>query len=197
MVFAEIGGVGGGRVEVPLDRHTGSKPCSLKPAVIPPQPANKSMILRALTRPSCYYADRQPASGAPLLPWMHGRVVGFLLWESGPACGRINAGTPNRNRAPFGRSCAWFRYRVSVRPLKVSVGPLIFLYRPKVAVFLDGCFWHGCPEHHTVAVTNAEFSGPRRSRQSRLGTVIPNADWPKPVGLWCEFGSTRTVDRPP
>jgi DNA mismatch endonuclease, patch repair protein len=26
-----------------------------------------------------------------------------------------------------------------------------------IAVFLDGCFWHGCPEHHTAAVTNAAF----------------------------------------
>jgi DNA mismatch endonuclease (patch repair protein) len=24
-------------------------------------------------------------------------------------------------------------------------------------VFLDGCFWHGCPDHHTVAATNAEY----------------------------------------
>ena len=29
--------------------------------------------------------------------------------------------------------------------------------RARVAVFLDGCFWHGCPEHHTVAKANAEF----------------------------------------
>ena len=29
--------------------------------------------------------------------------------------------------------------------------------KERVAVFLDGCFWHGCPEHHTVAVTNAGF----------------------------------------
>ncbi|MGW4206515.1 hypothetical protein ACWEIJ_00885 [Lentzea sp. NPDC004789] len=29
--------------------------------------------------------------------------------------------------------------------------------RAKVAVFLDGCFWHGCPERHTQAATNAGF----------------------------------------
>jgi DNA mismatch endonuclease (patch repair protein) len=27
----------------------------------------------------------------------------------------------------------------------------------RVAVFLDGCFWHGCAQHHTVARTNAGF----------------------------------------
>lgn len=29
--------------------------------------------------------------------------------------------------------------------------------RAKVAVFVDGCFWHGCPEHHRPAKRNAEF----------------------------------------
>lgn len=29
--------------------------------------------------------------------------------------------------------------------------------RAKVAVFIDGCFWHGCPEHGTWPKRNAEF----------------------------------------
>ncbi|MDO5697367.1 MAG: very short patch repair endonuclease [Dermatophilus congolensis] len=29
--------------------------------------------------------------------------------------------------------------------------------RLRVAVFLDGCFWHGCPDHHTASKTNASF----------------------------------------
>ena len=50
------------------------------------------------------------------------------------------------------------RYRVSNRPMKElrRTADLVFT-RAKVAVFLDGCFWHGCPEHHTVATTNARF----------------------------------------
>ncbi|GAA0615887.1 very short patch repair endonuclease [Streptomyces crystallinus] len=27
----------------------------------------------------------------------------------------------------------------------------------KVAVLIDGCFWHGCPEHATQPVANAEW----------------------------------------
>lgn len=27
----------------------------------------------------------------------------------------------------------------------------------KVAVFLDGCFWHGCPEHATQPKANAQW----------------------------------------
>lgn len=29
--------------------------------------------------------------------------------------------------------------------------------RAKVAVFLDGCFWHGCPEHGTAPRANAAW----------------------------------------
>ena len=28
---------------------------------------------------------------------------------------------------------------------------------PRVAVFVDGCFWHGCPEHGTWPKANAEW----------------------------------------
>lgn len=27
----------------------------------------------------------------------------------------------------------------------------------RVAVFIDGCFWHGCPEHGTWPASNADF----------------------------------------
>lgn len=29
--------------------------------------------------------------------------------------------------------------------------------RAKVAVFVDGCFWHGCPEHGTRPMANREW----------------------------------------
>ena len=29
--------------------------------------------------------------------------------------------------------------------------------KKKVAVFVDGCFWHGCPEHSTSPKNNSEF----------------------------------------
>ncbi|CAL9457582.1 hypothetical protein SUDANB171_02553 [Streptomyces sp. enrichment culture] len=28
---------------------------------------------------------------------------------------------------------------------------------PKVAVFVDGCFWHGCPEHATQPRANKDW----------------------------------------
>lgn len=35
-----------------------------------------------------------------------------------------------------------------------------------MAVFIDGCFWHGCPQHHTVARTNAGFWSQKVRRNS-------------------------------
>jgi DNA mismatch endonuclease (patch repair protein) len=42
--------------------------------------------------------------------------------------------------------------------------------RAKVVVFLDGCFWHGCPVHHTVAKTHADYWADK-VRQNRLRDV--------------------------
>jgi DNA mismatch endonuclease, patch repair protein len=52
------------------------------------------------------------------------------------------------------------RYRVGIRPLPEirRTADLVFP-RAKVAVFLDGCFWHGCPEHHRPAKRNTDFWG--------------------------------------
>lgn len=41
-----------------------------------------------------------------------------------------------------------FRYRVNARPLgDINRRADIVFRRKRVAVFVDGCFWHGCPEH--------------------------------------------------
>lgn len=50
------------------------------------------------------------------------------------------------------------RYRVGVRPVPEvrRTADLVFT-RAKVAVFLDGCFWHGCPEHYRPAKRNSGF----------------------------------------
>jgi DNA mismatch endonuclease, patch repair protein len=51
-----------------------------------------------------------------------------------------------------------FRFRVDCRPVKeVPRRADIVFYRKRIAVFVDGCFWHGCPLHATWPKTNAGF----------------------------------------
>jgi DNA mismatch endonuclease (patch repair protein) len=56
------------------------------------------------------------------------------------------------------------RYRVAIRPVRTvrRSADLVFT-RARVAVFLDGCFWHGCPEHFHMPATNPEYWGPKIS----------------------------------
>lgn len=61
---------------------------------------------------------------------------------------------------------AGFRYRVDhaprgVRPLRRA--DIVFTRR-KVAVFIDGCFWHGCPDHFVAPRTNADYWSPKIAR---------------------------------
>ncbi len=50
------------------------------------------------------------------------------------------------------------RYRVAARPLPElrRTADLVFR-KAKIAVFVDGCYWHGCPEHHTQPATNHRY----------------------------------------
>jgi DNA mismatch endonuclease (patch repair protein) len=63
---------------------------------------------------------------------------------------------------------AGLRYRVDYR---VGTGrsaprPDIAFTRAKVAVFIDGCFWHRCPEHSTMPKTNREFWAAKLQRNT-------------------------------
>lgn len=50
------------------------------------------------------------------------------------------------------------RYRVDAAPLATLRRRADIVFRRKrVAVFVDGCFFHGCPEHGTRPKANADF----------------------------------------
>ncbi|MFC8921993.1 very short patch repair endonuclease [Cellulosimicrobium sp. NPDC057127] len=50
------------------------------------------------------------------------------------------------------------RYRVTYPvPGKPRRTMDVAFTRAKVAVFVDGCFWHGCPEHATQPHANADW----------------------------------------
>lgn len=51
-----------------------------------------------------------------------------------------------------------FRFRVHRRPLPSlrREADLVFV-GPRVAVFVDGCFWHRCPDHATFPKANADW----------------------------------------
>lgn len=77
---------------------------------------------------------------------------------------------------------AGFRYRVDARPLaQLNRRADMVFSRAKVAVFVDGCFWHGCPTHHTVARSNASYWADKvttnRERDAETDRLLVEAGW--------------------
>lgn len=74
------------------------------------------------------------------------------------------------------------RYRVNYKVLKSPrrVADIVFT-RKKIAVFVDGCFWHGCPEHVTWPKRNADFWREKietnRLRDEDTNTRLRKAGW--------------------
>ena len=53
---------------------------------------------------------------------------------------------------------AGLRYRVNARPEPELRRTADLLFRrARVAVFIDGCYWHGCPEHFTMPASNTAY----------------------------------------
>ena len=50
------------------------------------------------------------------------------------------------------------RYRVATTPIPglPRTADLVFS-RAKVAVFVDGCFWHKCPDHYRQPASNVDY----------------------------------------
>ncbi|MBE1499817.1 DNA mismatch endonuclease (patch repair protein) [Amycolatopsis lexingtonensis] len=83
---------------------------------------------------------------------------------------------------------AGFRYRVHRRPVRGVRREADLVFGPaRVAVFVDGCFWHGCPEHATWPKNNAEFWRDKietnRRRDVDTDTRLHEAGW-LAVRIW-------------
>ena len=75
-----------------------------------------------------------------------------------------------------------FRYFVDRRPVPGFNRRADILFpREQVAVFVDGCFWHGCPVHHSRSKANADFwrrkVDANRARDANTDAYLRGAGW--------------------
>jgi DNA mismatch endonuclease (patch repair protein) len=74
------------------------------------------------------------------------------------------------------------RFRKHVAPVRGlrCRADLVFA-RQRVAVFVDGCFWHGCPEHGVSPRTNSSYwqakLGGNVERDRRNDAALAEAGW--------------------
>jgi DNA mismatch endonuclease, patch repair protein len=62
-----------------------------------------------------------------------------------------------------------------------KVRPDLVFRRVRLAVFVDGCFWHGCPDHCRMPNTNRDYWTPKidrnRARDQNTDDVLRSAGW--------------------
>jgi DNA mismatch endonuclease (patch repair protein) len=90
------------------------------------------------------------------------------------------------------------RYRVD-RPIPgvTKARPDITFPAQRVAVFIDGCFWHLCPEHGTVPTANEwwwrEKLEGNVARDQRHNTALGAAGWTV-VRIWEHVEPVEAAD---
>ena len=77
---------------------------------------------------------------------------------------------------------AGLRFRVDVRPEATLRCKADVVFRSAhVCVFVDGCFWHGCPRHFSVPKTNAawwrEKIADNEARDRRKTVTLAKRGW--------------------
>jgi DNA mismatch endonuclease (patch repair protein) len=80
------------------------------------------------------------------------------------------------------------RYRVAARPIREVRRTADLVFRgARLAVFVDGCFWHGCPDHFVSPRTNAAYwdakIGRNRERDVETDALLADAGW-SVVRVW-------------
>jgi DNA mismatch endonuclease (patch repair protein) len=69
------------------------------------------------------------------------------------------------------------RLAAAVRPMR----PDVVFPRARLAVFVDGCFWHGCPEHGTQPTRNSHYWTAKLARNlerdRRHDAFLSEAGW--------------------
>ncbi|MDV3291908.1 very short patch repair endonuclease [Mycobacterium avium] len=108
-------------------------------------------------------------------------------WASSDHARRSMQGNRSRDTAPELAvrrlvHAMGLRYRVNARPLPTvrRTADLVFTRR-RVAVFIDGCYWHGCPDHHRQPSANADYWRAKvarnRARDAATDETLRAAGW--------------------
>ena len=77
--------------------------------------------------------------------------------------------------------------RFQVSGVRFQVRPDFVFARQRVAVFVDGCFWHGCRWHGTRPQGNAAFWAKKlagnQARDRRVNRVLRRHGW-RVLRIW-------------
>jgi DNA mismatch endonuclease (patch repair protein) len=83
------------------------------------------------------------------------------------------------------------------RHLSLTVRPDFVFLKSRTAVFVDGCFWHGCPRHATKPANNRAFWKKKlagnKTRDRRVNRTLRRAGW-RVIRIWeCELRNAERI----
>ena len=89
------------------------------------------------------------------------------------------------------------RFRAAFQSREVRCRIDVAFTRLQLAVFVDGCFWHGCPEHGTSPRTNASYWSQKlagnQARDRRVDAALKAAGW-RVIRVWEHDDPERAAD---
>ena len=125
-------------------------------------------------------------------------------WASTPAIRKTMQGCRSRDTVP--EVALWsavhslgLRFFVNRRPIPGMrlTADLVFPTH-RVAVFMDGCFWHGCPDHYDMPVRNAAFwrtkINSNRARDRKVDGLLASHGW-RVVRIWEHVPPSEAAER--
>jgi DNA mismatch endonuclease (patch repair protein) len=91
------------------------------------------------------------------------------------------------------------RFRVDKPLLRDKRRRVDVVFGPsRIAVFVDGCFWHGCPEHATWPASNQEFWREKietnRRRDADTNDQLAESGW-RVIRVWEHEDPSEAADR--
>lgn len=90
-------------------------------------------------------------------------------------------------RSALHRAGKRFRKDFPVKTERRTIKPDVVFTRAKVCVFIDGCYWHGCPDHCRIPASNREYwtakIGRNMERDKLDGVSLSDAGW-NVVRIW-------------
>lgn len=77
---------------------------------------------------------------------------------------------------------AGLRYAINVRPEEdINTRADLVFRLAKVAVYVHGCFWHGCPKHYVLPKSNKRYWAEKvrrnRERDQETKRLLSNRGW--------------------
>ncbi len=80
----------------------------------------------------------------------------------------------------------------------IVVRPDIVFTRRRIAVFVDGCFWHSCPEHGKEPRSNVTYWAPKlarnRDRDRSVDRALAENSWVS-IRIWEHEDPNTAADR--